>query len=165
MLQFESYSIQVWGRGGAGANSTWVGPLHSRPKRLRDYYWLITVAGMLKKMKITFWPSLLPLSIAALNHFSTDRAARVFIYGTLFWGTRCSCLVVYDVNIAHISFIHRKCTFIARVIWSWIHPSLSGKKIDVIGQIFNVSGVKCKIWKMHFSFQYGCKYFLRFQNN
>lgn len=34
--------------------STWVGPLDLRPERLRDNYWLITVAGMLKKMKITF---------------------------------------------------------------------------------------------------------------
>lgn len=71
MQQFESYSIQEWGGGGGGGGAQ----LDLRPERLRDNYWLITVAGMLKKMKITFWPSLLPLSIAALNHLSAGRLA------------------------------------------------------------------------------------------
>lgn len=117
MQQFESYSIQEWDGGGAGGGgSTWVGPLDMRPERLRDNYWLITVTRMLKKMKITFWPSLLPLSIAALNHLSTGRPHMFSFTGHYFWAMRGSCLVVYDVNIAHISFIHRKCTFGA--VWA-----------------------------------------------
>lgn len=86
-----NFSLTPFGLGGGGGGTRRSGPLDSRPERLRNDHWLIAEVGMLKKIKITFWPSLLPLSIAALNHFPSKRsAARVFIYERLF-GRRLGC--------------------------------------------------------------------------
>lgn len=77
-----NFSLIPFGRGPVQLSR----PLDSRPKRLRNYHWLIAEVSILKKIKTTFWPSLLPLSIVTLNHFALLRTPRVFIYDRLLQG-------------------------------------------------------------------------------